>query len=339
MRRFFSLLMCVSGMSLAVTASQADEPTPPPVAEHKNSSALPRELPTPHADAPDAAPTAAEPTSETRQQLDQLLQRARDLSRRQMSDAELAAQIQRLVATLHSLSNRADSLARTLAGKAHDRAQVALNDQIAVVRASLEELEAEAARRAETAQSAESRADRLARSLAERTLTEAQQAELRAMIRKLRESATSEARSARVTIEGQLDELEHFLAERREQRIVRPDEARPDAERSEPVARLRHLNAAVEHLEAAGLHDVAMNVREHAQLLQRKIERQRVAEALQRKSAQRAAAEQPALDDERRPLNEQVRELRREVRRLRAEMDQLRQDLAPAEKPTPSDAE
>lgn len=343
MRRFFSLLMCVSGMSLAVTASQADEPTAPPTAERTA-----RPIGVPHAETATAeaaeAPAPTDWATESRDRFHKLRDRLQSLYRLEIGDDELASRIEKLARQAQGLYGESLSIAEKLSGDGLEQARTNINDRFARLEKSLEEAEArsrdsgesETAERAAAVDRAESRAGRLARSLSRGTLSDSQRAELIAMIRELQESAANEAQSARVTVEGQIDAIERVLADRRERRDAQRDEARSDQHHSEPVARLRHLNAAVEHLEEAGLREIARDVKEHARELQREIMMQTQREQQRRSAA--AVAEQPAADEERRQLSEQVRELRGEVRRLRDEMEQLRKEQPRPGEPLPDEA-
>lgn len=307
MRRFFSLLMCVSGMSLAVTLTQADDSGSLPVAELGE---------------PQAVEATADTKGEPEAPPEPLEERIEDY-RQKFGGDDIDADVRILIEKLEQLAAESQRVGEKYTGKALERAQTEIAAKVARIEAKLAEIEADF-QQGPAGEPVEARAARVAQKLVEGEL-----ANLRSMLEKAQESATDEAQAARAALEGQIDELETYLAERREQRDA-------GADLPEPVARLRHLNAAIEHLEAAGLRDVANNVREHAH---REIQNQRAAEALRRHRAERAAAEPPGIEEERRQLKDQVRELNSKVRQLQNEIENLRRKPAAEAAPAPGESE
>jgi hypothetical protein len=368
MRRFFAFMMCVSGLSLAVTYTHADEPAATAIAEE---SQPPSETAEPQSDAAERPPTSPDPTAEARHKLDEMLGRWRQVYRQEFGEDELKPEdIKQKITQLEVLLQDSRRLAEEFTGQALEQARAAYEKKIARLEESLADAEAQSARRLEGENkqrkeagrerpqdaAADRENDESSESASARRHVELDLAKLRAIAEQLEQSATEEADKARAAVERRIDELERYLAERRVQRDAagrRTDgeSPRPAAD-PRPVARLRHLRAAIEHLNAAGLREQANGLERAAAEMQAQIERDR---AVQQAEARREQSERPADDnaerrevrrqevrqhigerreagafDEVRELSDEVRQMRRELRRLRAEVADLREQHAPS---------
>jgi len=345
MRRIFTFLMCVSGLSLAVTYTHSAEPAAADDSPVPATTAIDEGQPAAggdDADNEDAGPPRADS--------------GRNATPRQLPMAPESL-VRSLKERLEELRTRLDDAPNNYKGQVLEGFEHRLQGQIEQLERTLDRIEradgtastGDDARPAGKADWEETtaRARRMARDVTGREL-----ARLRELAEKLEQSATEETANARTVLERRIDELEHYLAERRERRDA-VAESSPQDDDSRPVARLRHLRAAIEHLQAAGLIDQAHGLKRVAAELEAGVRReqaiQQAADSRERamqqaadireraagqaeaatREATRASRKTAAADDEVRELSQQVGLLRRELRRLRAEVDELRQNVSP----------
>lgn len=133
-----------------------------------------------------------------------------------------------------------------------------------------------------------------------------------------KEKALGESRAPevdRAAVREQIAQAHARIAEfrhRLEGRSRPPEEMEHHARRiAEALEKLQHIRVAAEHLKAAGAHDLAMQLMEKAQAMEKEI-----AEA--KRQVEGAAGH--AAD----PRDLEMQELRRQNQRLRAELDELR---------------
>jgi hypothetical protein len=121
----------------------------------------------------------------------------------------------------------------------------------------------------------------------------------------------NEVRQQMIRAEQQLDQL----TERNRQRRDREHDGRegPDHERRQHAERLEHLHIAAEHLDHAGLHEIARDVRGQA-------------EALERDLHGHERDHEDELHHMLREMREHMEALTREVESLRGEVNRMRRN-------------
>lgn len=142
---------------------------------------------------------------------------------------------------------------------------------------------------------------------------------LRSRFEELRGANGSE--NERVEIREQISKIERelrvsALTGPSRQRPV-PAELRPQVEKLEKVnQRIRHIRVAAENLKQAELHDLAHELMEKAEMMERDLQ-----------AARQNLAEEFRKSQPRDPETDQVRELKGEIERLRARVKELSQQL------------
>lgn len=148
---------------------------------------------------------------------------------------------------------------------------------------------------------------------------------LRREAERLREAGAPEAE--RIQVEKQVGrverELHEFEAERKRRLAHRPHDRHAPPHHQEQMRsameRVEHLLIAAEHLDRAGAHDLAQNVRRKAEHMEREIRDARP------RPEEGRHPEQPHGEAH---LVGQMEELRHEVRRMREELNELRERLS-----------
>lgn len=349
MRRIFAFLMCVSGFSLAVTYTHGDDPAATPIAEPADAAAQP-EPAIPQTEPSDSVPQAADPAADTQQALQEMLARWRELYREAVGDDELRSEIEQSMKQVEREYERTRRHAELYAGEALKRVQAALDERVARFEESLEEAEAQSARRADdedkprderSPDAGNESHDREAPMPAHPTATiESHLSGLRRLAEQLEQSAGEETEKARVAVEQQIDQLERYLAERRERRDASGQP--PMAEMIETERRLAALKLAIRSLKQARFDKQAAELLPELEKLETQAQfyREQREAARESLSLQRQVQEsKPRLHIEQRreagafaevrELSEEVRQLRRELRRLRAEVEELQKHHAP----------
>ena len=142
--------------------------------------------------------------------------------------------------------------------------------------------------------------------------------DLRVMRERLARASAPEREQAEVReriagTERELDALRERLASGRP---ARPEFEAQARKLEEAARRIHHIRAAAENLKAAGVHDLAVNLMEKAEVMEREVveARERLAREMGR----------PGGTD---PRDAEIRELREQNERLRAEVKELRQNL------------
>ncbi len=124
-------------------------------------------------------------------------------------------------------------------------------------------------------------------------------------------------------LEDQFAQLRRDRERLRGTRRHREDEAKrhefPELEELE--RRIRHIHAAAENLEQAGQHDLARELHEKAEQMQRELHRE--LQERERSAGRNRDQERPPLDE----VVAAIKELRSEVQRLRNEVKELRELL------------
>lgn len=147
---------------------------------------------------------------------------------------------------------------------------------------------------------------------------------LRREAERLREAGASEAE--RIEVEEQVGRVERGLDKlvaKRNTRIAHPPHDRHAPPHHEEqmwsaMERVEHLLIAAEHLDRAGVHDLARNVRREAEHMERKV----------RDARHRAEEDRhPKHPQGETHLVGQMKELRHELRRLREELNEVREHL------------
>lgn len=145
--------------------------------------------------------------------------------------------------------------------------------------------------------------------------------ELRRLRQRLRQDGANEERLA--DVDRQLHNTEREIAEvsrrggpqpRREDEPRPPQPPRPPREHAEALGRIEHLHRAAEHLDQAGMREIAEQVRRHAGEMEHQL--------------RSAPVRDPHAEGAHvlREVHEQVEGLRRELNELREQIHQLRGD-------------
>jgi len=348
MRRFFAFLMCISGFSLAVTYTHADEPAATPIAEPADAPAvseaeIPQTLPS------DPVPEATDPAAETQKALQEMMARWRELYRERINDEELQAELKASMRQLERLGNESRRIAEQYAGQALEQARATMDERIARHKKLLEEAEENSVRQAEAASesrdghSPDAGNERRGRGVPmprrPETSIESHLSSLRRLAEQLEQSAGEETDQARAAVERQIDQLERILAERREHRDAVAQPA--TAEMVDTERRLAALKLAIRSLKQARFDKQADELLPELEKLEAQAQAYRQQRAAARETLQREAQEsKPRLHIEQRreagafsevrELAEDVRQLRRELRRLRADVEKLQTQHAPS---------
>lgn len=422
MRRLLAFAMCVSGFTLAISWSRADEPTATEDAQPGTLAGEPSARPVVVRTEPGEQHAAEKSVDRDVAAASELIapEKGRAERRRRLDDARLRnwlriydhssrhgstiPVVEQQLERLGHLEQAVEQLPGKYVGRELELARARFEQEIALIERFLDEVQerqaADAAAKQEAQAAKKKPADDPRTKLAEQSAAEqirelqnrmaelqagegpvAQRLQkelerLRQLAGEVEQSAGKEAEAVREEIERQIDNVERYLRERRERRDAAEKskvpfgegEAHADAEMRALRERLRHLQAAIEHLNAAGMPEVARDLQRHAENLRREAELHRTANA-QREAALRAVeeAEREAAElrervsrdrellrqrerkeaaareadktaeretdvDGVREIAEQVRELRQELRRMRAEIDELRNAHAPPEK-------
>ncbi|MBL8848485.1 MAG: hypothetical protein JNG89_02330 [Planctomycetaceae bacterium] len=305
MRRFLAFVICISGFTIAVSWTRADEPAVPATDNGPTSPAA--AVPSPSA-RPEIVRT--EP-GEYRRQAEEQSRESEDRQPDSTSD-----QLQR---HLDHLYEQASHLNEHFVGPALEHARSVVEARIAQIE-QIQQREATVPDDVEAIEIAD---------------LEQNLAELLAHAERLESTAGEHLEAARRAIEQRVDEVERALAERRERRDAPADRARPEP-RDQPARpegdqagcelqeKLRHLHGALDHLRAAGFEDLARETERRMQELAAAHQAARRHAAEAREQHGEAADLQP-IRGAIRDLSNEVGELRRELRRLHREVDQLRQ--------------
>jgi len=141
------------------------------------------------------------------------------------------------------------------------------------------------------------------------------------------EDALAEIREHREAVEQKLGKLQELHkrgdARNREPGADKHAKGNPHPELEEGGRRLKHMRVAIENLHAAGAHDLAEELTDRANAMERELREAREHLANEAHAHEHAKPEHPKAD--KKHPGDPVEDLRREVQQLRAELKELRQ--------------